>query len=294
MKRTWHEEGDVTHASVEKAGQENFPVAAKVLPARHRGHLLAVYGYARFVDDIGDEAPAEERAALLDEVERDLGHLSAGTTPELPAVRALAPTVAELAIPIEPFRLLIEANRQDQEVTRYATFDDLMAYCELSANPVGHIVLHVFGSATADRVRLSDRICSALQIIEHCQDVGEDYARGRIYLPEDDLRRFGCVEGDLKEPITPTRLRGVVAVQAGRAERLLAEGAPLIPSLTGFARIAVAGYVAGGRATAAALKRERYDVLGRRIRPRKSTVLNEWLRHVMKGPYVRKGITKKR
>jgi phytoene/squalene synthetase len=144
-------------------------------------------------------------------------------------------------------------------------------------------VLHIFGAATPDRIGLSDRICSALQIIEHCQDAGEDYARGRIYLPGEDLRRFGCAETDLAAAITPTRLRGVVAQQAARADRLLDEGAPLVARLTGFARIAVAGYAAGGRATIAALERGRYDVLGVRLRARKYRLLTEWLANITKG-----------
>ncbi|HEU5160473.1 MAG TPA: squalene synthase HpnC [Streptosporangiaceae bacterium] len=266
----------------EKAGLENFPVAARVLPARYRRHLLAVYCYARLVDDIGDDAPQPERMRLLDEVDADLDRIDSGATPRLPVLRALAPTVASCAIPIEPFRRLVAANRQDQVVTRYATFADLMAYCELSANPVGQIVLHVFGAATAERVRLSDKICSALQIIEHCQDVGEDYERGRVYLPGDDLRRFGCDETDIKETITPTRLRGVVALEVTRASQLLNGGIPLIAGLTGFAKIAVAGYAAGGRATVAALERGRYDVLGRRLRPGKPRLVREWLRILTK------------
>ncbi len=272
----------MSYGIAEKAEQENFPVAARVLPARYRRHLLAVYCYARLVDDIGDDAPPEERMALLDEVDADLDRIGEGATPRLPVLRALAPTIADRAIPLDPFRRLVAANRQDQVVTRYATFDDLMAYCELSANPVGQIVLHVFGAATAELVRLSDMICSALQIIEHCQDVGEDYDRGRIYLPGDDLRRFGCDETDIKEMITPTRLRGVVALEAARAARLLDEGIPLIAGLTGFAKIAVAGYVAGGRATVAALERGRYDVLGRGLRPGKPRLVREWLRILTK------------
>jgi squalene synthase HpnC len=268
----------VSYVAAEKAGQENFPVAARVLPARYRRHLLAVYGYARLVDDIGDEAPLDDRLTRLDEVDRDLDRIGAGATPELPVLRALAPTVAELSIPIEPFRRLVEANRQDQKVTPYATFDELMAYCELSANPVGHIVLYVFEAATPERLALSDKVCSALQVVEHLQDVGEDYERGRIYLPEADLRRFGCVEADLAERITPTRLRGLIAYEAARAARLLDEGAPLVAQLTRVARVAVAGYVAGGRATVAALERGNYDVLGRRLKPRKPRLLGEWAR----------------
>lgn len=272
----------MSHDIAEKAEHENFPVAARVLPARYRRHLLAVYCYARLVDDIGDDAPPDERAGLMDEVAADLDRIEAGDRPLLPVLRALAPTVADRAIPVEPFRRLVAANRQDQVVTRYATFDDLLGYCELSANPVGEIVLYVFGAATRERIGLSDKICSALQVIEHCQDVGEDYQRGRVYLPGDDLRRFGCDEADIKETITPTRLRGVVALEATRATRLLDEGMPLIAGLTGFAKIAVAGYVAGGRATAAALERGRYDVLGRRLHHNKPRLVREWLRILTK------------
>ncbi|WP_412516381.1 squalene synthase HpnC [Actinomadura madurae] len=262
----------------ELQSRENFPVATRLLPARHREHLLNVYGYARLVDDIGDEAPPGDRADLLDLVERDLDRVYAGTAPELPVIRDLAGTIVARRVPAEPFRRLIEANRRDQAVTRYATFDDLVGYCALSADPVGHIVLHVFGAATPARLRLSDKVCTALQIIEHCQDAGEDYRNGRIYLPGDDLRRFGCVEADLAAPVTPTRLRGVVALQAKRARRMLDEGAALTGGLRGFARVAVAGYVAGGLAAIAGLERDAYDVLGGPSRPRKGRLLAEWSR----------------
>ena len=255
-----------------------FPVASRLLPRSYRHHLLAVYGFARFVDDLGDEPQAEDPLRLLDDVDADLDRLYAGQAPRLPAVSALERTVGTCSIPARPFRRLVEANRIDQSVSRYDTFDDLLAYCELSANPVGHIVLHVFGMATPARLALSDRVCSALQVIEHCQDIGEDYARGRVYLPGEDLRRFGCVESDLAKVVTPTRLRGVVALQAERARRLLHEGDPLVSSVTGFTRVAVAGYMAGGLATVAALTRARHDVLGHAVRPRRTRLLTEWLR----------------
>ncbi|SNS08217.1 squalene synthase HpnC [Streptosporangium subroseum] len=261
-----------------RARRENFPVASRLLPRSHRHHLLAVYGFARFVDDIGDEPQAEDPLRLLDDVDADLDRLYAGQAPRLPAVSALERAVGTCSIPARPFRRLVEANRVDQSVSRYDTFDDLLAYCELSANPVGHIVLHVFGMATPARLALSDRVCSALQVIEHCQDVGEDYTRGRVYLPGEDLRRFGCVESDLAKVVTPTRLRGVVALQTERARRLLHEGDPLVSSVTGFTRFAVAGYMAGGLATVAALTRARYDVLGHAVRPRRTRLLTEWLR----------------
>ncbi|MEZ0075960.1 squalene synthase HpnC [Planotetraspora sp. GP83] len=297
--------GDVRNVAL-RARRENFPVASRLLPREHRRHLLAVYGFARFVDDIGDEAAPAERPHLLDTVEADLDRLYAGRTPRLPVTRVLASTVGACSVPAEPFHRLVRANRCDQTVTRYGTFADLLAYCALSANPVGHIVLHIFGAASPLRLALSDRVCSALQVLEHCQDIGEDYARGRVYLPGEDLRRFGCAERDLSDGIggggptgaaagglaggpvsgsgsTPARVRRVVAVQVARARRLLDEGVPLAASLTGFPRIAVAGYVAGGLATVAALEREGYDVLGRAVRPRRTGLLSAWLRVLARG-----------
>ncbi|GLZ06303.1 phytoene synthase [Actinomadura sp. NBRC 104412] len=258
--------------------RENFPVASRLLPVRRRGHLLAVYRFARFVDDIGDRAPPHERLAYLDAVEEDLRRLYSGGMPKLPPVLSLADAVHVHGIPSRPFERLIQANRQDQVVSRYETFDELQEYCVLSAEPVGHIVLYLFGAATPDRFVLSDRICTALQIIEHCQDVGEDHRRGRVYLPQEDLRRFGCTDRDLSCRVTPTRLRGVLALQARRARRLLDEGAPLVGLLPGLARPAVAGYVAGGRAALASLERRRYDVLCDTPRPARVRLAAEWAR----------------
>src|SRR3954462_1340160 len=126
-------------------------------------------------------------------------------------MQRLLPTVRAHAIPPDPFRRLIEANRRDQEVKRYATFDELRDYCRLSADPVGHLVLYVFDSATPERMELSDRICTALQIVEHLQDVTEDLSRGRVYLPQEDLRRLGCGDEDLAKRPAPAPVRNVVA-----------------------------------------------------------------------------------
>ncbi|MEU9888438.1 squalene synthase HpnC [Sphaerisporangium sp. NPDC051011] len=268
---------------VPRATGENFPVALRLLPRAYRDHLLAVYGFARFVDDIGDEAKPGDRMWLLDLVDADLDRLYAGTAPCLSAVQALAPTVEACEVPAEPFRKLVTANRRDQTVIRYETFDDLLAYCELSANPVGHIVLRVFGQASAERLPPSDRVCTALQVVEHCQDVGEDHRRGRVYLPAKDLHDFGCAEDDLAAATTSPALRQVVALQTARAARLLEEGRPLVATLTGHARRAVAGYVAGGLATVAALERSAYDVLGRAVRPRRGRWLASWLRLLATG-----------
>jgi squalene synthase HpnC len=259
-------------AMATKAGAENFPVALRMLPRRHRDHLMAVYTFARTVDDIGDEAPPDQRLGLLASLSEDLERLYAGppgALPAHPAVRGLAEVVADCGIPMRPLRDLIAANEQDQVVFRYQTFDDLLGYCQLSANPVGQIVLYVFGSYTPERAEKSDAVCSALQVIEHLQDVAEDYRAGRVYVPLDDLRGHGCREADLAETVASPQLRGLIAAEAGRAAELLAAGAPLVGQLSGAARLAVAGYLAGGRAALAALARASYDVLAVTPRPSK-------------------------
>src|SRR6266542_5818736 len=158
-----------------QAARENFTVASLLLPPSLRRPLLGIYGFARLTDDIGDEAEGD-RSALLDWLESDVGRMYDGE-PIHPLLRRLAPSVRELGLPRRPFLRLIEANRQDQKVSRYETYADLAAYCELSANPVGELVLHVFRAASADRVRLSDAVCTGLQLAEHWQDVGEDFRR---------------------------------------------------------------------------------------------------------------------
>jgi len=244
---------------------------------------MAVYNFARTVDDIGDEAPAEQRLALLDDLDEDLsrlyaaqeGSLREASQPSHPAVRGLTEVVTDCAIPVQPFRDLIGANRQDQVVTRYETFEDLLGYCTLSANPVGRIVLYVFGCSTSDRAGLSDAICSGLQIVEHLQDVAEDLRAGRVYLPAADLRRYGCTEQDLAGRAAPPQLRRLIAFEADRAAALISSGSPLVGQLRGWARIAVAGYVAGGRAALAAVARAGNDVLTATPKPAKSRTVRE-------------------
>jgi squalene synthase HpnC len=275
---------DIPAAMAARSAGENFPVALRLLPARHRQHLMAVYGFARTVDDIGDEAPVAERARLLDELESDLGRLYPDRgahqrpAPELSVVRALRPAVTQCAIPEQLFLDLIQANRQDQLVTRYPAFDDLAGYCRLSANPVGRIVLHVFGAFTPARAELSDQVCTALQLAEHWQDIGEDFLAGRIYLPGEDMARYGCPESDLSAPRASPALRALVAFETRRARALLDAGAPLVGTLRGFARLAVAGYVAGGRAALAAIAAADHDVLGAMPRPSAARTAAELLR----------------
>jgi squalene synthase HpnC len=277
----------ITSEAAGQAAGENFPVALRALPGRYRRYLAAVYGFARSADDMGDKAPAAERLGLLDELEADVARLyrpgPGGEGPRLAVVRALAPAIAQCAIPEQPFFDLIQANRQDQAVTRYPTFGDLLAYCTLSANPVGRIVLHVFGAATPEREKLSDLVCTALQLAEHWQDVAEDLRAGRVYLPADDLAAFGVTEHDLAAPRAPAQVRALIGFEVRRARELLDQGAPLVGTLRGAARLAVAGYVAGGRAALAAVTASGCDVLAATPRPRKRRVAAELLTAYLSG-----------
>ncbi len=274
-----------------RAAGENFPVASRVLGRRMRAHLLALYGFARLADELGDgstspqamtdvavAAPTSpqamtdvaaaaptptQRLAALDELERDLDRAYRGEARH-PLLRRLQPTLHECGLPREPFVRLIEANRVDQRVSSYDTWEQLRDYCELSANPVGELVLGVFGQATPARVARSDEICTALQLIEHCQDVAEDLAPGRrrIYLPAEDLARFGCTIAELSGHRAGGPLRETLAFECSRARQLLVRGATLIGELRGVReRLAVAAFVAGGRAALEAIERADYDVL---------------------------------
>ncbi|MEW2086566.1 squalene synthase HpnC [Streptomyces sp. NPDC005283] len=277
-------------ATLDKAADENFPVAPFFLPRAWRDDLMAVYGYARLVDDIGDgdlapggadarhlgvdPALAEDRPAVLDAFEADLRRVF-DATPRHPLLRALQPTVRRSSLPAEPFLGLIEANRQDQLVRRYKTYDELLAYCELSANPVGRLVLQITGTVTPERVRRSDAVCTALQIIEHLQDVTEDLGRDRVYLPAEDMERFRVTEADLAAGTGSASVRVLVAYEAERARRLLDEGTPLVGSVHGRLRLLLAGFVAGGRAALTAIADAGHDVLPGPPKPTKANLLRE-------------------
>ncbi|MGW2893324.1 squalene synthase HpnC [Streptomyces sp. NPDC001212] len=281
---------DPERATLDKAAGENFPVAPFFLPRAWRVDLMAVYGFARLVDDIGDGdlAPggadarllgvspgeAEDRLVLLDAFEADLRRVFDGT-PRHPLLRRLQPTVRRRSLTTEPFLGLIAANRQDQLVARYETYDDLLAYCELSANPVGRLVLAVTGTSTPERIRRSDAVCTALQIVEHLQDVKEDLGRDRIYLPAADMKRFHVQESDLAAPTAGASVRALVAYEAERARGLLNEGAPLVGSVHGRLKLLLAGFVAGGRAAVHAIAAAEYDVLPGPPKPGKTRLLRE-------------------
>jgi squalene synthase HpnC len=266
----------------EQAAAENFPVALRVLPAGPRAGLAAVYDYARFVDDLGDAA-AGDRLTLLDAVAADVKNLPGGTA-RLPAVRALGPVLAGTRTGLDPLCTpllkLVAANRFDQGRVRMADFQALLGYCELSAAPVGQLVLALADADDEANLKSSDAVCAALQVLEHCQDVGEDARAGRVYLPTDDLLRYGVIPTDAAEDLslllrsrTDPRLRSVVGLQVDRAEELLAAGQPLVNRLHGWARVAVSGYLAGGFATVRALRRANFEVLSAPVTPSRASTL---------------------
>ena len=263
------------------APQENFPVALRVLRRTLRRDLLALYGFARFIDNLGDDPldasgnlrSAEDRLAALDAAEHELDLAIDGTAAHEIFVR-LGETARRCRLGRKNFVKLIDANRLDQTKSRYETWSDLMDYCDLSANPVGRIVLGIFEAdatgrrkaiATPENIALSDKICSALQVAEHLQDIGEDYRAGRVYLPQSDWERFGCSEDDfaasVERSLTSLPLRRLVIYEAQRARQMLRDGAPLIKKLRGGQRLAMIGFVAGGHAALDAIEAAGGEVL---------------------------------
>jgi squalene synthase HpnC len=272
-----------------KRRAENFPVALRLLPRKLRADLIAVYGFARAVDDLGDEALGD-RTALLNAFRADLAAVWETGRPDHPVLRQLVPTVMARGLDREPFDRLVQANLLDQRVHRYATYTQLREYCTLSADPVGRIVLGIFGVSDPVATELSDRVCTALQLIEHWQDVAEDRRAGRVYLPQEDLTAFGVSEAELDAVPTggsargkaSPALRALMAFEITRAAELLDSGAPLIGLLHGWARLAIAGYIAGGRAALDALRRANLGGAGSSIlagppRPRRRDVLRHLL-----------------
>jgi squalene synthase HpnC len=271
-----------------RARQENFPVASRLLPRAIRADLMAIYGFARMVDDAGDEADGD-RLALLDRIESELDRAYAGTAID-PSMRSLAVTIRAHGLPREPFLRLIEANRTDQVVSRYETFADLLGYCELSANPVGRLVLLVLGAATPRRLAWSDSVCTGLQLVEHWQDVAEDARRGRVYLPQEDLRRFECDPDELLHRTPSPAFRRLLSFEAARARTMLRAGLPLVADLSGRAGFAIAAYVAGGRAALDAIERAGYDVLSRSPRPSRVAQAMALARTLVEALRTRRGV----
>ncbi len=255
-----------------RATGENFSVASVVLPAGARRHLMAFYGYARLVDQLGDDYQGD-RLAALDWLEAETRAALDQPSGRHPLVAGAAGAVRDLGADPAPLFELIEANRMDQKVHSYATFSDLEGYCRLSANPVGHLVLAAFGGADSRRLQLSDAICTGLQLVEHWQDVREDALAGRVYLPAEDLRRFGVDPAELcGEAPSRAALRSLMAFEVARARQWLDRGRPLAAAVPGRFRVAVAGFWAGGHAALDAIADRDFEILTSPARPRPDRV----------------------
>jgi len=244
-----------------RAAGENFPVVSILAPRPARSHLRAVYGFARLVDNLGDEAEGD-RGVLLAELEREL----AGP-PTVEIMRRVHTTIAACGLSKEPFHRLIEANRIDQVKSRYETWEEVREYCTYSAEPVGRLVLGVYGrSGEPHLVAMSDSICTGLQLVNFLQDPPRDLALGRVYLPQESLRRFGVRDEDLAGPLT-SEVAALLRFEGDRARGLLEAGLPLSKALGGRPGMSVALYARGGLAALDALERAGWDVFSSRPAP---------------------------
>lgn len=243
---------------------ENFSVASWFLPKSLRQHFFNVYAYCRISDDLGDETgDTAASLRLLDEWESELNACYDGA-PRHPVFVALSGTVREFDISKQTFADLLTAFRQDQRVTRYETFDDLLGYCRYSANPVGRLVLYLCGYRDAERQQLSDFTCTALQLANFWQDVSPDYAKGRIYLPLEDLRRYGISENEIAEQDNSKEFRELMRFQVQRARDWFQRGLPLVGRVSRELAVDIELFSRGGQEILNAIERQGYAVLGNR------------------------------
>jgi phytoene synthase len=227
---------------------ENFPVASLLLPARLRRPVAAIYRFARTADDSADEGdfPASERLARLTHFDDELERIGRGETPHAPLFVELARVITLHRLPLAPFHALLSAFSQDCTKSRYADFDEVLDYCRRSADPIGRLLLHLFGTATPEAVACSDRICTALQLINFWQDVAIDYAKDRIYLPAADMARFSVPEAQLARGEADANFRALMRFQIARTRALLYEGAALGRWLEGRIGLEIRMVIAGG------------------------------------------------
>ena len=243
---------------------ENFSVATWFLPKRLRQHFCNVYSYCRISDDLGDEVgnPAAS-LELLDQWEAELAACYAGN-PRHPVFVALSGTVRQFDIPKQPFSDLLKAFRQDQTITRFPTFQDVLAYCKYSANPVGHLVLYLCGYRDSERQALSDFTCTALQLANFWQDVSVDYAKGRIYLPLEDLQKYNVSEEDIARAQNTNAFCEMMRFEVERARDWFEQGLPLIQRVDRELAIDIELFSRGGQEILNAIERQNFAVLGRR------------------------------
>jgi squalene synthase HpnC len=247
---------------------ENFSVASWFLPGHLRQHFFNVYAYCRISDDLGDEVgDTAASLQLLEQWESELNACYDGDhnrQPRHPVFVALAETVRKFEIPKHEFADLLTAFRQDQVIGRYETFNDLLGYCRYSANPVGHLVLYLCGYRDSERQQLSDYTCTALQLANFWQDVTTDFAKGRIYLPLEDLRRFGVSEEAIRKGENTSAFREMLKFEVERARAWFAQGMPLIAKVDRALAIDIELFSRGGQEILNAIERQDYAVLGRR------------------------------
>ncbi len=250
---------------------ENFPVASVLLPRGLRPPIEAIYAFARGADDIADEGPASdaERLAGLAAYREALDDIEAGRPPRDARFERIAAVIAEHRLPVALFDDLIDAFSQDVVKKRYASWEELLDYSRRSANPVGRLLLHLFGRTDAASLRQSDAICSALQFVNFWQDVALDWAKGRVYLPQEDLARFGVSERQIAEGRADRRWSELMAFECARARDLLLAGAPLGGALPGRLGLEIRAVVAGGAAIADKIEAVKGDVFAARpvLRP---------------------------
>jgi phytoene synthase len=259
---------EVPAPDLHRTHYENFPVASILLPARLREPVAAIYAFARSADDFADEGdlPPAERLALLDGYRRELDAIDAGEPTAHPIFLRLRPVITEYKLPLQLFRDLLDAFSQDVVKTRYANYAELLDYCRRSADPVGRLLLHLFDAATRDNLRRSDAICTALQLINHWQDVGIDAAKPvpRIYLPQDEMARFNVSDESIRRRTASADFLRLMRFQVERARALMLEGAPLGRSLPGRIGLEIRAIVAGGLAILDKIESAGYDVFDRR------------------------------
>lgn len=242
---------------------ENFHVGSRLLPRSMRKHVWAIYAFCRITDDLGDEAEGN-RLASLDAWERDLLRCYESSPREL-SLLALQDTIRRFAIPKEPFIKLIEANRIDQRVNCHQTFEELLYYCDHSANPVGHMFLYVFGYSDAERQKLSDKTCTALQLTNFWQDIAIDLKRDRIYIPLEDLQTFHYTEADLRKGIVDDRFQALMKFEVDRTRSLFLEGLDLLAIIDGRMKVDVRLFSLGGLKILEGVEACGYDIF--RYRP---------------------------
>jgi squalene synthase HpnC len=250
---------------------ENFHVVSWFLPLLLRPHFYAIYAYCRISDDLGDEVgDTAASLALLDLWEKELDACYEGRTRH-PVFVALARTIRECSIPKQPFADLLTAFRHDQTVRRYATMEDVLQYCRYSANPVGRLVLYATGNADEVRFRLSDATCSALQLANFWQDVRQDFARGRVYLPQKDMEFFRVGDETIANGVATPEFRGLMHCEVEYARGLFEEGLPLIGMVDRGLALDLDLFSRGGMEILRAIERQKYDVLSARPAISKTT-----------------------